>query len=162
MSRARTQLQSRTRAKLHKIVRLEAMEKSPEAIAASVGLTVGTLSELTKHPEYRKLQEKYLAHLYEPTDQAIAERKAGPILEEASPDAADKLAALIYSEDDVTARIAATAVLDRTGHGPIQRKATRVRHELDPAALELLKEGLKVADKAKQLKSRAIDVEPVE
>jgi hypothetical protein len=141
-------------------VRLEVLGQEPDEIAAALGMTKGSVTELTKHPEYEKVRDEYLTKMYQRTDEMIAERKAGPILDEAAPDAAERLADLVFSQDEVTARIAATAVLDRTGHGPIQRKATKVRHELDPIAVELLRKGLEAAGKAKQLKGEVIDVEP--
>ena len=150
MARERKSLQSHTRMRLHQIVRLEAMDKKPEEIAASLGITVGSLAELTRHPEYEKVREKYLNKLYGPIDNQIAERKANVILDENAADAAEVLADLLYSQDEVTQRLAATAVLDRTGHGPIQRKAARVRHEIDPVTAQLLRDAMLEADGVKR------------
>lgn len=109
-------------------------------------MSESTLSELIKHPEYGAVRDKYMEKLYGPIDGVIKEKKASVILDEAAPDAAEVLAGLIYSEDEVTQRLSATAVLDRTGHGPIQRKASRVRHELDPVMAQMLVTALKESD----------------
>ncbi len=159
MARERKQLLSRTKIKLQQIVRLEVLEKSPAEIAAACGITESTLSELIKHPEYGVVRDKYMEKLYGPIDGVIKERKANVILDDTAADAADVLADLIYSNDEVTARISATAVLDRTGHGPIQRKAVRTRHELDPVAISMLKTALLEASKAKV---KVIDAEPAD
>lgn len=142
-------LLSRTKIKLAQIVRLEVLDKTPSEIAASCGMTEGSLSELTKHPEYASVRDKYLEKMYGPIDGVIKERKANVILEDNAADAADVLAGLLYSPDEVTQRLAATAVLDRAGHGPIQRKASRVRHELDPVMAEMLVTALRESDQAK-------------
>ncbi len=149
MARERKQLLSRTKIKLAQIVRLEVLDRSPSEIAATCGISESTLSELIKHREYGIVRDKYLEKLYGPTDDVIKERKANVILEATAADAADVLADLIYSPDEVTQRLAATAVLDRAGHGPIQRKASRVRHELDPVMAQMLVTALRESDQAK-------------
>ena len=160
MPRERKNLQSHTRMKLHQIVRLEALDKRPEEIAASIGITVGSLAELTGHPLYGEVRDKYLDKLYGPIDNQIVARKANQVLDSQSTDAAEVLGELLYSTDEVTQRLTATAILDRTGYGPIQRKATRVRHEIDPITAQLLRDAMVEADGA--VKPKTIEAEVVE
>jgi len=154
MARRRNALRSVTRLKMEQVIRLQMLDKSNEEIAAVMGMTAGSVAELISHKDYEELRDKYVAKTYGPVDKLIETRKASTILDEAAPDAAEALAGLLDSEDEVTVRIASTAILDRTGHGPIQRKAVKHRHEIDPVTAKLLTEAMREAD--------VIDVEPVD
>ena len=132
--------------KLEQIVRLEMLGKSVEEIALSVGLSPSSIHELTGHNEYIAVRERYVDDVYEPVDELIKTQKAQVILDDAASTAAIKLTHLVQSEDEVTARLSATAVLDRTGHSPIQRRATRVRHEFDPITLQLMTDAMRESD----------------
>ena len=154
MPRERKKLNSATKLKLEQIVRLEMLGKSVEEIALSVGLSPHSIAELTNHAEYSAVRTRYVEDIYEPVDALIQDRKAQTILDEAAPSAAIALTHLVHSEDEVTSRLSATAVLDRTGHSPIQRKATKVRHEFDPVTMQLMKNAMKESDT-----SEIIDVE---
>ena len=132
------------------------MGKSHVEMAAMVGLAPGTVGEIVSTPEYKERREKYADKIFGGVDQLIETRKAQTILDDAAPNAADALIELLESEDDVTKRITATAILDRTGHSPIQRKAVKHRIELDPALAGLLKEAL---EESAEARAGVIDVE---
>lgn len=158
MPRKRGKLTSASKLKMEHILRLEMLGKSVAEIALEVGLAPNTVHELTGHEDYDRLRASYVGEVYAPADRIIQERKVGTILEEAAPEAADALAELLQVEDDnVTKRLAATAILDRAGFGPIQRKAVKHQHGLDPVTISLLKEAMAESDT-----SEIIDVEPTE
>lgn len=141
MARPRKKLQSRTKLKLERIVRMELLGWSTRQIAAELRMQPASVRELIRHPEYARAREKGIERAYAGVDAEI-KRRAGEVLEAAAPDAAAELAALLVSEDEVQRRQAATAILDRSGHGPIRRKAVRQRAELDPNAIRLLQEAM--------------------
>ncbi len=158
MARERGKLTSATKLKLEHIIRLEMLSKSVEEIGISVGLAPNTVHELTRHPEYAAVRANYVRDVYEPVDQLIKQRKASTILEEAAPDAATALMELLNVEDDnVTRRLAARDILDRSGHGPIQRKVSKVRHEFDPITLGLIRDAMTESDM-----TDVIDVTPAD
>lgn len=145
MARPRNTLRSATKLKLEHIIRLELVGKATREIAASLGMTAGTIRELTRHPEYAQVRQRMLTRVYGAVDEGIV-RRASEVLEEAAPHAADTLVGLLASDDEVTRRLSATAVLDRTGHGPIQRRAVRQRIELDPAVVQLLRDAMRESE----------------
>lgn len=158
MARVRGKLTSATKMKLEHIVRLEMIGKSVEEIGISVGMSSNTIHELTRHPEYAALRGTYVRDVYKPVDELIKRQKASTILEEAAPDAAIALMELLNVEDDnVTRRLAARDILDRSGHGPIQRKVSKVRHEFDPVTLGLIRDAMKESDT-----TDVIDVTPAD
>ena len=157
MPRKRNDLRSATKIKMEQIVRLQVLDKTNDEIGAVMGMTAGSVAELINHREYASLRDRYIERMYGPVDAMIEQRKASVIMEDAAPDAAEVLGELIYSPDEVTQRLAATAILDRSGHGPIARKAVKVRHELDPVSAALLREAMQEADAIK-----VVDVEVVE
>ncbi len=129
---------------------MEILGQTPREIAVEIGLQPDTIRELIRLPQYSTVRERALDRVYAPVDAEIR-RRVGETLERLAPDAAQVLADLIHSPDEVTARIAATAVLDRVGHGPIRRRAVRQRHELDAVTVALLTEALRESNMAKQL-----------
>jgi hypothetical protein len=145
MARKRNKLRAATRLKLQQIVRLYHAGKGVEEIAMLLGETIGNVTDLTNHQEYRKLEAEYADKLYKPVDSMLQQRNAQRIMEDVSPDAAEALAALLFDEDPTERRRAATAILDRSGHGPIQRRAILKRLELDPVSAKLLSEAMKDA-----------------
>ena len=98
---------------------MEILGQSPRQIAAEMGMQADSVRELIRLPQYSPVRERALERVYAPVDEEIR-RKVGETLERIAPDAARVLAGLVRSTDEVTARIAATAVLDRTGCGPIR------------------------------------------
>lgn len=121
------------------------LDRSVEQIALTLGCTAGEVTDLMKHAYYRQLESEYMKELYGPIDGVIKERSAQRILEDASPDAAEALVNLLYDVDPAERRRAAAAVLDRSGHGPIQRRAVKHRHELDPVTAGLLGQAFREA-----------------
>ena len=138
MARSRHNLRSATRIKLEKIARMEILGQSLRQIAAVMGLQPDTIREMIRMPHYA------------PVDEEIR-RRVGETLRRIAPDAAQFLAGLIHSPDEVTARIAATAVLDRIGHGPIRRRAVRQPTELYPASVEVLRDAMREANMARRV-----------
>ena len=131
---------------MEQVIRLQMLDKTNEEIAAVMCMTAGSIAELIKHPQYDELRDRYVTKTYGALDKVIETRKAQTILDDTAEDAADVLADLLMSDDEVTQRISATAILDRTGHGPIQRKAVKHRHELDPVTAKLLGDAMREAD----------------
>lgn len=154
MARNRGKLHAATRQKLQQIVRLQAVDKAPSEIASLMGMSVATVQDLMSTDDYRQLHERYLGEIYQNFDKMVEKRNAGFLMEQASPDAAEALIALIHSDDEVQKRLAAIAVLDRAGHGPVQRRAVKHRHELDPATVALLGGAMK--------ESKTIDIDAIE
>lgn len=154
MARKRKELTSATRGKIEQIVRLQAVNKTPKDIGSLLGMAEATVTDLMSTSEYRTLQKEYLGHVYANFDRMVEKRNAGFLLEEAAPDAAEALLALLHDQDPVQRRLASTAVLDRSGHGPVQRRAVRVRHDLDPVSAALLADAMKG--------SNIVDVEAIE
>jgi len=145
MPRLRKRLRPTTRLKLQQIVRLSAMGKEPEEIALVVGMTAGNVSDLQNHREYRELERAYCEKLFGPLDDSIKELTAQQVLDEIAPDAAEVLASILYSPDETERRHAANSILDRTGHGAIQRRAILQRHQLDPLSAKLIALALREA-----------------
>ena len=118
-------------------------DKSPEEIAMLLGGTVGEITDLMNHEDYRALESEYVKEMYGPVDALVQQHNAGRLIEEAAPDAAEALIALLYDMDPSERRRAATAVLDRAGHGPIQKKAIAKRITLDPVLAKLMSEAMR-------------------
>jgi hypothetical protein len=130
--------------KMEQIVRIETLGKGPEEIAAIMGMGIHNLRELLRHPEYADVQRAYANHVYAPVDAIVLRRTATQLLEEAAPDAAQALVDLLRADDDpIQKRLSAEAILDRSGHGPVQRRAVRTRVELDPATAALFQSALR-------------------
>jgi len=159
---------------MEEIARWQLLEKPIEAIADLMGMTPDAISEIVKHPVYREIRGKLIEEVYEPVDIVIKSRKADVMLHEAAPDAAEALVDLLNSKktvevvtddgiqlvevplDPVDVRLTATAILDRSGYGPIQRKHVRQRLEIDPLLVKLLSAAMKESD------VRIIDAELIE
>lgn len=147
---------------MQQLLRLNAMGKGPKECAEMLGMTQAGVSELLNHVEFARLQQEYLPQLYGPLDEQIRERTATNILGDAAPDAADALVQLLDSDDEVNVRLASTAILDRTGHGPIQRRAVRQKIELDPVSAQLIGAALKEANSVAGFKGGPVlEAEPV-
>jgi len=144
LPRARKKLRVGTRLKIKQVVRMSAgFHKTPEEIAMLLGGTVGEITDLMNHPDYRVLEDEYTKEMYGPVDAMVQQQNAGRMLEDASPDAAEALIALLYDMDPSERRRAATAVLDRSGHGPIQRKVVANRIQLDPVLAKMMSEAMR-------------------
>ena len=154
MARKRNKLTPSTRMKIEQIVRMSAIDKAPKEIASLMGMAEATVVDLMGTEEYRVLAKEYTGHIYANYDQMVEKRNAGFLMEEAAPDAAEALLALLHDVDPVQRRLSATAVLDRSGHGPVQRRAVRVRHDLDPVSAALLADAMRGAN--------IVDVEAIE
>lgn len=154
MARTRKALTPSTRMKIEAIVRMSAIDKAPKEIATLMGMAEATVVDLMGSAEYRALAKEYVGHVYANYDKMVEKRNAGFLMEEAAPDAAEALLALLHDDDPVQRRLSATAVLDRSGHGPVQRRAVRVRHDLDPVSAALLADAMKG--------SNIVDVEAIE
>lgn len=102
-------------------------------------MTPEAVSRLVGHRAYREVQEKVGARLYDSVDTALTNRKANVMLEEAAPQAAEALIALLGEGFAADKRQTATAILDRAGFGPIQKRAIRQRIEFDPMTMGLLR-----------------------
>lgn len=142
MARKRGKLQTATKLKLEQIVRFQAIDKAPAEIASLMGMDVSTIQDLMSTEDYHALVKEYTGIVYANFDKMVEKRNAGFLMDHASPDAAEALLALIHNDDPVQRRLAAIAILDRSGHGPVQRRAVRVRHEIDPATAKLLRGAL--------------------
>ncbi len=134
---SRVELRSLTLMKLNKIVRLQALNRSVQEIATTLECSDDEIRDLIKHPSYARLRDRYMEKMYKPTDEYLRSATANTILMEAAPDAAVTLDAMLDSDDDVTRRLAAQAILDRTGHGPIHRKVEHRKVGFDPVTADL-------------------------
>lgn len=160
MARPRKELRSATKLKLEQIIRYQMLDHTVEQIAEALGMTAGNVTDLIRHKDYETIRTQYVEKCFGPVDGVIQARKANVILEDTAGDAADALAEILRDTDDeVSKRLTATAILDRSGFGPIQRKAVKARLELDPVSAKLLSDAMVDADKAKQA---IIDVEAEE
>jgi DNA-binding MarR family transcriptional regulator len=160
MARPRTELRSATKLKLEQIIRYQMLDLTVDQIADALGMTPGNITDMMKHKDYAEVRTKYVEKCFGPVDAVIQQRKANVVLEDTSADAADALAEILRDTDDeVNKRLTATAILDRSGFGPIQRKAVRARLELDPVAANLLSKAMGLADQAEQ---EIIDLEAEE
>lgn len=142
MARERKQLTPHTRMKLEQIVRLQLADKPTEEIATLLNMRPTSVAELMRHPEYETVRNRVVDKVYEPMDKMLATRKANVLLEEAAPDAAEALIALLHSADEMVVERSSKAILDRAGYGPVQRKAMKVRHEIDPATAKLIRDAM--------------------
>lgn len=147
MGRKRTTTRSATELKMEEIARWQMLNKPVPEIAQLMGMTEGGVTEIIRHPRYREIRQPLVDKTFEPVDEMIKQRKADVMMEAAAPDAAEALIALLDRKEQIVGpdgrvhevepsmtdkRLAATAILDRAGYGPIQRKAVRQRIELDP------------------------------
>jgi hypothetical protein len=136
------ELRTQTFFKLEEIARWQALGQSIEQIARQMNTTPETVSRLVSHKSYPAVQAKLGAKLYEHVDRSIANRKANVMLEEAAPHAAEALISLLGEGFASDKRQVATAILDRAGFGPIQKRAVRQRIEFDPMTMGLLRMAL--------------------
>jgi len=139
MSYTNRVIRSGTVFKMEEIARWQALGHSVDQIARVMNMTPDAVSRLVAHSDYRPIQEKVTAKVYGHVDQTIAQRKANVMLEEAAPDAAVALIALLEEGLPGDKRQAATAILDRAGYGPIQKRAVRQRIEFDPMTMSILR-----------------------
>jgi len=161
MARKRAALRSRTLLTLERILRMEMLNWDTAQIASNLALAPATVAELVKTPEYKKRRDQYCNKMFKAVDTDIARRTTQTVLDDIAPDAADALAELLFSEDEVTRRQTAVAVLDRTGHSPIQRKASVKRIELDPVMAALLQKSLMAANNTPTVEEAdVVDVTP--
>lgn len=138
---------SATVLRAEEIVRWQMLGKTIDEIAISLNMAPNSVSELTRTKAYSDARRRLVDTTYEEVDKAIKTRKADEMLADASGGAAEALIALLDRSEKVIGpdgkvhdvpmaaqdvRLAATAILDRGGYGPIQRKMVRQRFELDP------------------------------
>jgi len=148
--------------KIEQIVRLQLMDRDVNEIAADLGLAPYTVTELTRTRKYREIRDRVLGSIYGPIDSQIRDRKASAILDEAAPEAAAALAEMLAGRkgkrdlageweelplDAVDVRLVSTAILDRAGYGPVQRRAIRQRLEMDPITARLFARAMNEADR---------------
>lgn len=144
--------------KMQEILRWQMMDKSIGEIAILMNMSEDAVSKMVEHPRYRAIRDEYVGGVYEQVDQRIRERKADTMLEDAAPDAAQALIALLNQKQQVVGmdgsvhevplsptdtRLTATAILDRAGYGPIQRKVVKGRMELDPMLKKMFEAALR-------------------
>lgn len=160
---------SSTEVVLHEILRWQMLGKTIKEIAALMNCGERRITTATQSPRYKVLQSQYLDETYAPVDTAIKARRANVMLEEASADAAEALIELLNAKQQVLTaegqlvevdispsdkRLTATAILDRAGFGPMQRKTVNKRVELDPMLAKLMYAAL--------VESRVVDAEVVD
>lgn len=141
-SLANREIRSQTFFKLQEIARWQALDQSIDQIARNMRMTPETVSRLVSHKSYADVQKQLGKQLYAHVDQTISDRKANVMLETAAPDAAQALIGLLSEGFAADKRQTATAILDRAGFGPIQKRAIRQRIEFDPMTLALLRVAL--------------------
>lgn len=141
-SLASRELRTQTFFKLQEIARWQALGQSIEQIAKNMNMTPEAVSRLASHRSYAAVQQQVSAKLYEHVDKGISDRKANVMLEAAAPQAAEALIALLDKGFAADQRQTATAILDRAGYGPIQKRAIRQRIEFDPMTAALLRVAL--------------------
>lgn len=129
-------------------MRLQLLGATPRQIADDLGMQPASIRELIRHREYAAVRERVLERAYAGVDAEI-QRQATEILKECSAEAALVLTEQLQSDDPITRYRAAVAVLDRTGYGPVKRKAVRQRLEMDPAMADVLREALSAVDRAR-------------
>lgn len=164
MGRPRGEVTAATELKLEQIVRLQLMDKSTEDIAQELGVVPYTVSELIRSRHYREVRDRVVGQIYGPIDTKIQERKASTILEESAPEAAGALVELLQRRkgrkdakgeweelplDPVDIRLVASAVLDRAGYGPVQRRAIKQRIEMDPITARIFASAMAEADRGR-------------
>jgi len=136
------ELRTQTFFKLEEIARWQALGQSIEQIARQMDMTPEAVSRLAGHRSYKEVQARVGAKLYESVDKTMTARKANVMLEESAPQAAEALIALLGEGFAADKRQTATAILDRAGFGPIQKRAIRQRIEFDPMTMGLLRMAL--------------------
>lgn len=174
MGRPKREITLASELKIEQIVRLQLMDKGVNEIAEDLGLDPYTVTEYTRTPAYREIRDKILGSIYGPIDDSIRDRKASAILEGAAPAAAEALAEMLNARkgvkdkegeweqlplDPVDTRLVATAILDRSGYGPVQRRAIKARLEMDPITARLFARAMEEADRGASLRDGSIDVE---
>jgi hypothetical protein len=170
MGRPRREVTALTELKLEKIVRWQLLDQSTAQIAANLGCSEDSVQEMIRHPKYREIRDRLVPQAFSLVDETIKTRKASQILDDASKEAAFALVELLQQrrpkvgEDGeikqeglnaTDVRLTATAILDRAGFGPVQRKAIKQRIELDPVMAQMFAAAMREADKAKTV----VDVE---
>jgi len=138
---------SATVLRAEEIVRWQMLGKTIDDIAISLNMAPNSVSEITRTDAYVQARKRLVDTTYEEVDQAIKHRKADEMLSDAAGNAAQALVELLdrtemlIGPDGSTVevpmsaqdtRLAATAILDRAGFGPIQRKMVRQTFALDP------------------------------
>lgn len=163
MGRPRKEVTALTEMKIEKIVRWQLLDQSTGQIAANLGCSEDAVQDLIRHPKYREIRDRLVPQAYQLVDETIKNRKASQILDDASREAAFALVELLQGRkageggeplNPTDVRLTATAILDRAGFGPVQRKAIRQRIELDPVMAAMFANAMKEADKA-----RSVEVE---
>lgn len=151
---------SATELRMAEILRWQMLGKTIEEIGSYLGIAADSVSALVRHPRYAELRSDYVKDVYADVDLTVKTRAADAMLKEAAPDAAEALIEILHSKrqevivtekgpqvietalDPTDKRLAATAILDRAGYGPLQRKAIHKRVELDPVSAQLMREAL--------------------
>lgn len=166
---------AQTEMKIEQLVRYQLLDKTVTEICDLMGLGEQRINELCRHPYYREVRDRLVGQVYKPLDEAITYRKASQILEDASSDAAEALVQLLKMRDGETGedgtwhrppldpvdvRLTATAVLDRAGCGPIQRRAIRQRIEMDPATVALFAASIRESQRLNAPQDDYTDAEP--
>lgn len=174
MARQRAEVTAATELKIEQIVRHQLLDLTNEQIGERMGMKPDTVGELIRHRKYREIRDRVVGEVYKPIDQVIQTRKANQVLEDLAPEASQALAELLARRkggvdaetgevmaplDPVDIRLTATAVLDRAGYGPVQRKAIRQRIELDPVMADLFARALRESDRGRTIDVTPIDVE---
>jgi hypothetical protein len=136
------ELRTQSYFKMQEIARWQALGQSIDQIAKNMQMTPETVSRLAAHKESARMRADIGAKMYEHVDRTMADRKANVMLEEAAPQAAEALIALLGEGFASDKRQTATAILDRAGFGPIQKRAIRQRIEFDPVTMGLLRTAL--------------------
>lgn len=180
MARPRSEITVATELKLEQIVRMQLLGHTTESIASAMNLSPGTIAELIRHRKYREVKDRIVPQVYADVDKQIAQRKASEILDDLAPTAAIALQELLAARDQKTKikdpitgelvevdklspmdiRLTATAVLDRAGYGPVQRRAIKQRVELDPVTANIFAQALKEADHGRRIiEGEVVDTE---
>jgi len=142
-TRHQRQTTEKTAYRMEQIARLRALGMTIAEVARHMELSKTTIEKLTVTEEYEKISARMREKAFEQVDALIQQRKAMEILEDCSGEAAEALVRILRdTDDDVERRMAATAILDRAGYGPVQRRAIRQRIELDPVMAKVFKDAL--------------------
>jgi len=139
MSDKARDLRSATFFKMEEIARWQALHQPIDKIAQMMNMSPDAVSRLVAHRDYKQVQARITGIIYGEVDKKIADRKASVMLEDAAPDAAATLISLLDVGLPPDRRQVATAILDRAGCGPIQKRAIRQRIEFDPMTMGLLR-----------------------
>jgi hypothetical protein len=148
---------SATEIKMQEIARWQSLDKSIDEIAILMNMTADGITQIVRKPDYRLIRQALTSATFAEVDQRIKERKADVMLHEASADAASMLIDLLNRKEQVVTesgaiveadpsirdlRMVSTAILDRAGYGPIQRKTIKAKIEMDPVLAKILKAAL--------------------